>query len=60
MLVNRATTTSNSITQTACSECGSPMDLTRIEPDKPGHDLRTFECPQCQHSETIVVQFKSA
>jgi len=30
--------------------------LARVR--KPGHDLRTFECPRCQHVETAVVQFK--
>ena len=35
------------------------MWLARIEPtDKPDHDLRTLECPQCEHSETLVVKFK--
>ena len=34
------------------------MYLARIEPEKPGYDLRTFECPRCQHVETAVVQFK--
>ena len=34
------------------------MWLARIEPDKPDHDLRTFECPDCEHTETKVVKFK--
>jgi hypothetical protein len=34
------------------------MYLARIEPEKPGYDLRTFECPMCQHVEKAVVQFK--
>jgi transcription elongation factor Elf1 len=33
------------------------MYLARIEPEKPGFDLRTFECPRCQHVETVVVNF---
>ena len=41
-----------------CTECGQPMYLTRIEPDKPGHDLRHFECALCGHSTSQVVQFK--
>ena len=32
-----------------CPECGSLMWLARIMPDEPGHDLRTFECPECGH-----------
>jgi hypothetical protein len=38
--------------------CAAQMYLARIEPEKPGHDLRTFECPRCQHIETAVVKFK--
>jgi len=33
------------------------MWLARIEPDKPDHDLRTFECPTCEHTETKDVKF---
>ena len=28
-----------------CEKCGAEMWLARIEPNEPGHDLRTFECP---------------
>ncbi len=35
------------------------MWLARIEPtNKPDYDQRTFECPQCNHSETMTVKFK--
>ena len=34
------------------------MMLARIEPDKPGHDKRTFECPECQHIEIVLVKYK--
>ncbi len=27
-----------------CPTCGTEMWLTRIEPDEPGFDLRSFEC----------------
>ena len=43
--------------QTSCPKCGNPMGLTRIEPDSPGKDFRTFECGQCQHIETMVITF---
>jgi transcription elongation factor Elf1 len=33
------------------------MMLARIEPDRPGFDRRTFECPACNHSEVVVVAF---
>jgi hypothetical protein len=41
-----------------CPTCTAHMYLARIEPEKPGYDLRTFECPRCQHIETAVVKFK--
>jgi hypothetical protein len=41
-----------------CPQCTAQMDLARIEPEKPGHDLRTFECPRCHHLETAVARFK--
>ena len=41
-----------------CPRCSAQMYLARIEPEKPGYDLRTFECPMCQHVESAVVQFK--
>jgi hypothetical protein len=41
----------------ACPECSALMYLARIEPEKPGFDLRTFECPRCQHVETVAVKF---
>ena len=39
-------------------ECSALMYLAIIEPEKPGFDLRTFECPRCQHVETIVAEFQ--
>jgi hypothetical protein len=41
-----------------CPKCSTPMDLTRIEPDGPGTDQRTFECAKCQHLETTVVRYR--
>jgi DNA polymerase III alpha subunit (gram-positive type) len=40
----------------ACPECLVLMYLVLIEAEKPGFDLRTFECPRCQHVETVVVE----
>ena len=37
-----------------CPECGCMMWLKRIEPVKPGHDERTFECPRCLYSESLL------
>ena len=40
-----------------CPECGCMMWLKRIEPNKPGHDERTFECSRCLYVESLVVKF---
>jgi hypothetical protein len=32
------------------------MLLTRIEPDSPEKEVRTFECPMCAHLETIIAE----
>jgi len=43
----------------SCPKCGDPMWLARIEPsDKPDYDQRTFECPLCDKSETMMIKFK--
>jgi hypothetical protein len=31
------------------------MRLVCVEPDKPGFDLRTFECAKCSHDETVLI-----
>jgi len=41
-----------------CPICQSGMMLTRIEPEKPDHDRRSYECQKCDHSESVVVKFK--
>jgi hypothetical protein len=41
-----------------CPICATQMYLARIEPGEPGYDLWTFECPRCQHIETVVIQFR--
>jgi hypothetical protein len=30
------------------------MSLRISEPERPGFDLRTFECPKCYDTETLV------
>lgn len=37
-----------------CPNCDHRMALEMIEPYKPDHDRRTFECPSCEHVETVV------
>jgi hypothetical protein len=46
------------LTRVRIAHNATQMYLARIEPERPGHDLRTFECPRCQHVETAVVKFK--
>ena len=41
-----------------CPQCGSQMWLARIEPGRPGHDKRTFECPACEHVETRDIKYR--
>ena len=41
-----------------CERCGAVMFLTRIEPDKPDHDKRVFECTDCQNEKTEVVKYR--
>jgi ribosomal protein S27AE len=40
-----------------CPRCAAQMYLARIELEKPNFETRIFECPRCQHSEVIMVQF---
>jgi hypothetical protein len=37
-----------------CSRCGRPLVLTRIEPEEPGFDLRTYYCAACEDAEVII------
>jgi hypothetical protein len=39
-----------------CPKCAQFMWLARIEPDKPDHDRRTFECRDCDYTKTVVVK----
>jgi hypothetical protein len=38
-----------------CPDCESVMILSRLEPDKPGFDLRTYACLMCAATESVVV-----
>ena len=46
------------IVHPTCAKCGAPMWLTRIEPDGPGLERRTFECQACQNEVIEVVKFR--
>lgn len=47
-----ATPHSDSIESPTCPKCSTQMRLFGIEPEAPGFELLTFECPACQHIET--------
>jgi hypothetical protein len=49
-----ATLHSQAIMRPFCTKCGTTTRLSGIEAEKPGHELRTFECPKCHHIETRV------
>jgi ribosomal protein S27AE len=53
-LYQPATVHSDSIKRPTCSKCGSSTFLFGIEPEKPGHELWSFDCPKCHHIETVV------
>jgi hypothetical protein len=38
-----------------CPLCQHAMALAGIYPGPSGHDFRTFECPRCAHTETVLV-----
>jgi len=38
-----------------CPDCDSVMILSRLEPDQPDFDLRTYVCLMCAETESIVV-----
>jgi hypothetical protein len=39
-----------------CADCDAPMILSLLEQDKPGFELRTFACPMCAATESIIVR----
>jgi hypothetical protein len=39
-----------------CPKCQDRMMLARIEPGPGGSDLRTFECPKCEHVHKAFVE----
>ena len=51
-----APTNPNMYDRPRCPRCTAQMYLARIEPGHPGFDLRTFECPSCKHSESVLVK----
>jgi hypothetical protein len=49
---------SEDIVHPTCAKCGAPMWLTRIGPDEPNSEKRTFECQACQNEAIEVVKFR--
>jgi hypothetical protein len=47
---------SDAIKRPSCSQCGTATVLIGIEPEpeRPGYDLHTFQCPNCQNYELAV------
>lgn len=46
------------LSQPTCPRCGARMWLARIEPDEPGYDKRTFECPPCEETVCEIVKYR--
>ena len=44
------------IVHPTCPKCGASMLLTRIAPDGPDWEQRTFECQACQNETIDVVR----
>jgi hypothetical protein len=39
-----------------CARCQARMTLARIEPGPNHSDLRTFECPKCEHVHRVIAE----
>jgi len=42
------------IQRPSCSKCQTEMMLSRIMPLRSDFDMRSFECPKCNHAEKVV------
>ena len=51
-----ATPYSDSIERPGCAKCGTATLLVGLEPERPGYELHTFQCPNCEHYETAVAK----
>jgi hypothetical protein len=51
-----ATPTSIGTKRPSCPQCGVMMGLARIEPHSAEYKKRTFECRQCEYSESSLVR----
>jgi hypothetical protein len=39
-----------------CPRCHGRMMLARIQPGPTGSEIRTFECPKCEHVQKMLVE----
>jgi hypothetical protein len=53
----QSTSDSQEITHPTCAKGGAPMWMTRIEPDGPSLEKRTFECQACQNEAIEIVKY---
>jgi DNA-directed RNA polymerase subunit M/transcription elongation factor TFIIS len=51
-----ATPASIATKRPSCPKCGTTMMPASIEPHSPEYRKRTFECPNCHHSESALVR----
>lgn len=58
VLYQPVTPQTEAIVRPLCSKCGAKTWLSRIEPDSPGHEKRTFECPACDSEISEVAKFR--
>jgi hypothetical protein len=49
-----ATAHSDAVIRPSCSQCGTATNLVGKEPDSPGYELHTFQCPKCENFELAV------
>src|SRR3954451_14336938 len=50
LLVPRCVRVAMLIARPPCPKCGATMMLARIAADGTGFELRSFECPNCEHT----------
>ena len=43
-----------------CLKCEETMSLRIIEPERPGFESQTFECPKCYDTNILVAPISSA
>ena len=46
------------ILQPPCPTCRAPMWMVGVLSFKMDHDLRTFKCQVCDHTESVVTKFR--